>query len=115
MNFMKSYDLIVIGSGSAGGKAAVGCAKAGWKVAVIDKQPFGGTCAQRGCDPKKILAGASEIIHRIEHMKEKGIRRGSARIDWKNLMKFKRTFTEPVPKNIQKKYVKLGIDAYYGT
>ena len=72
MNFMKNYDLIVIGSGSAGGKAAVGCSKAGWKVAVIDKQPFGGTCAQRGCDPKKILVGAAEIIHRIEHMKEKG-------------------------------------------
>ncbi|MGK7371225.1 MAG: FAD-dependent oxidoreductase, partial [Candidatus Halalkalibacterium sp. M3_1C_030] len=50
----KKFDLIVIGTGSGGSVAAGKCAKAGWKVAQIDSHPFGGTCARRGCDPKKV-------------------------------------------------------------
>ena len=51
----RSYDLIVIGAGMAGVSAANKCASAGWKVAIVDALPYGGTCALRGCDPKKIL------------------------------------------------------------
>jgi glutathione reductase (NADPH) len=56
------FDLIVIGTGSAGSAAANKCRKAGWEVAIIDSRPFGGTCALRGCDPKKVLVGAAELI-----------------------------------------------------
>ena len=55
------FDLIVIGTGSGASSAARKCRKAGWKVAVIDERPFGGTCALRGCDMKKILMGAAEV------------------------------------------------------
>lgn len=51
----RSYDLIVIGAGMAGVGAANKCAAQGWKVAIVDALPYGGTCALRGCDPKKIL------------------------------------------------------------
>ncbi len=44
----KNFDLIVIGTGSAGSNAAYACRSAGWKVAIIDSRPFGGTCALRG-------------------------------------------------------------------
>ena len=57
----KSYDLIVIGTGSAASTVAYKCRKAGWNVAVIDSLPFGGTCALRGCDPKKVLIVASAV------------------------------------------------------
>jgi len=49
----KGYDLIVVGTGSAGSTVASACRRGGWKVAIIDSRPFGGTCALRGCDPKK--------------------------------------------------------------
>jgi len=55
----RTFDLIVIGSGSAAGNVASRCRHAGWTVAMIDKRPFGGTCALRGCDPKKVLVGAA--------------------------------------------------------
>ncbi len=55
----KSYDLVVIGTGSAASAVAYKCRSADWQVAVIDSRPFGGTCAVRGCDPKKILVGAA--------------------------------------------------------
>jgi pyruvate/2-oxoglutarate dehydrogenase complex dihydrolipoamide dehydrogenase (E3) component len=46
------YDLIVIGTGVAASTVAWKCHSAGWKIAVVDSRPFGGTCALRGCDPK---------------------------------------------------------------
>jgi glutathione reductase (NADPH) len=57
-----SYDLVVIGTGTAASVAAHRCREAGWRVAVIDHLPFGGTCALRGCDPKKILVGAAQAV-----------------------------------------------------
>ena len=54
------FDLIVIGSGIAVSVPASQCSSAGWKVAIIDSLPFGGTCALRGCEPKKVLVKASK-------------------------------------------------------
>ncbi|MBI4174231.1 MAG: NAD(P)/FAD-dependent oxidoreductase, partial [Candidatus Aenigmarchaeota archaeon] len=110
---MKNYDLIAIGTGSAGSAAAYRCRKAGWKVAVVDNRPFGGTCALRGCDPKKVLVGASEIIDRAETMEKNGIKNG-IKIEWPEMMKFKRTFTSPVPEKREKGFASAGIDAFHG-
>jgi glutathione reductase (NADPH) len=54
------FDLIVIGTGTAASTVAYKCRSAGWNVAVIDSLPFGGTCALRGCDPKKVLVEAAK-------------------------------------------------------
>jgi glutathione reductase (NADPH) len=55
---VQTFDLIVIGSGTVGSIVASTCRSAGWTVAVVDSLPFGGTCALRGCDPKKGLVGS---------------------------------------------------------
>jgi glutathione reductase (NADPH) len=59
---MQTFDLIVIGSGTAGSTVASTCRSAGWTVAVVDSLPFGGTCALRGCDPKKVLVGMADLV-----------------------------------------------------
>ncbi len=64
----KAYDLIVVGSGTAAMVASHRTASAGWKVAVIDYRPFGGTCALRGCDPKKMLITGAQVIDDIRRM-----------------------------------------------
>src|SRR5882672_5803542 len=110
----RKFDLIVIGSGAAGSAAAYKCRKAGWDVAIIDSRPFGGTCALRGCDPKKVLVGAAELIDWNRRMKGKGVRAAEARIDWPELMPFKRSFTEPVPKSREESFAKAGIAAFHG-
>jgi len=109
----KQYDLVVIGSGVAGGTIAIKCRLAGLTVALADMGPLGGTCALKGCNPKKVLVHASEVIARFEDMKGNGIT-GQARIDWSELMRFKRTFTESIPKNNESYYRKIGIDLYMG-
>lgn len=110
----KTYDLVAIGTGTAASVAASQCRSAGWQVAVIDHLPFGGTCALRGCDPKKVLMGAAESIDHARRMGGKGVAGGKPSIDWHELMHFKRTFTEPVPGMKERSFVGRGIDAYHG-
>ncbi len=109
----KNFDLIVIGTGSGGSTAAMKCRKAGWEVAVIDARPFGGTCALRGCDPKKVLIGAAAIVENSVRMKDKGIA-SNATIDWNELMAFKRTFTEPVSENRLEGFQEAVIHTFHG-
>lgn len=109
----EQFDLVVIGSGSAGAGPAYECRRAGWKVAVVDDLPFGGTCALRGCDPKKVLVGAAELVDWQRRMRGKGIA-GEAAVDWPELIRFKRTFTESVPESRAASLAAAGIAAYRG-
>lgn len=109
----EQFDLIVIGSGAASSVGA-SCRKEGWKVALIESGPFGGTCALRGCDPKKVLVDAARALRHVRRMKGKGIDPGEARIDWKELIGFKRTFTDDIPERTVEKYRELGIVPYSG-
>lgn len=51
----KKYDVVVIGAGSGGLTAAVGCAKIGKKVLLVEKEHMGGECTNSGCIPSKAL------------------------------------------------------------
>lgn len=66
------FDLIVIGTGTAASTVAFECRSVGWQVAIIDSRPFGGTCALRGCDPKKVLVGVAEVLDSVRRMDERG-------------------------------------------
>jgi glutathione reductase (NADPH) len=111
---MDAYDLIVIGTGTAAQVAAGRVRKAGRSVAVIDHRPFGGTCALRGCDPKKMLVSGAEAIAFARRMHGRGVA-GDLQINWKELIAFKQTFTDPVPKKREESFAKQGIDAFHGT
>ena len=108
------YDVIVIGTGTAAGVAATGCRKAGWSVAIIDHQLFGGTCALRGCDPKKMLIAATEVIDGFARMGAIGTVKGVIHIDWAALQQHKRSFTDAVPEKLEQAYRRHGIDCYHG-
>jgi glutathione reductase (NADPH) len=110
----KKFELVVIGTGTAASAVAYKCRSAGWQVAVVDSRPFGGTCALRGCDPKKVLVGAAEVVDWIRRMKGNGVRAEQLQIDWSELMRFKRTFTEPVPKNSEMGFAEAGIATFHG-
>ncbi|MGH8413272.1 MAG: dihydrolipoyl dehydrogenase family protein [Gammaproteobacteria bacterium] len=109
-----TYDVIVIGTGTAAGVTATSCRKAGWSVAIIDHRPFGGTCALRGCDPKKMLIAATEVIDGFARMGAIGTVKGDISIDWAALQRHKRSFTDPVPEKREQAYRKRGIDSYHG-
>lgn len=116
------YDLVIIGTGVAASTVAYECNSYGWKIAIIDSRPFGGTCALRGCDPKKVLLAAEEAIDWKIRMKGKGIdsnqnfgyNDNDFNIKWSDLVTFKKTFTDPVPKQREEGFLKAGIDTYHG-
>ena len=109
-----NVDLVVIGSGTAGSVVASKGRAAGWSVAVIDELPFGGTCALRGCDPKKVLVGAADVVDSSRRLNSKGVLNGDLTIDWPKLMAFKRSFTGPVPKQKEDSFAKAGIKSFHG-
>ena len=109
----QQFDLIVIGTGTAAQGVATRIRAAGRSVAVIDSRPYGGTCAIRGCDPKKILVGAASAIDHARRMQGKGVA-DVPHIDWRELIAFKRGFTDPVPSEREKTYAEQGISAFHG-
>jgi glutathione reductase (NADPH) len=109
----ESLDLVVIGTGTGGSAPASRCREAGWRVAVVDDQPYGGTCALRGCDPKKVLVGAADLVDWHRRMAGRGVA-ADACIDWPALMRFKRTFTDRVPASREAAFQKAGSATHHG-
>ncbi len=111
----EAFDLLVVGTGAAGSTVAHTLWSEGWKVAIIDKRPFGGTCALRGCDPKKVLVGVAEVVDWYQRMLGRGIAGEHVHLDWPALMRFKRTFTDPVPADREKGFQEAGIATFHRT
>ena len=111
---MKKYDVFIIGSGMAGMTIANKCASKGLSVGITDELPYGGTCALRGCDPKKVIIGATEVRDFAQRLKGKGIDT-IPNINWKDIMAFKQTFVDEMPRKIEKGYKKNGIDTFHSS
>lgn len=109
----RRFDLVVVGTGITSGVASR-CREAGWTVAVIDSRPFGGTCALRGCVPKKILVGAAEAVHAGRDMNGIGVAAGTLGIDWPALMTFKRSLVDPTPARTEEAWAKIGVEQFHG-
>jgi glutathione reductase (NADPH) len=109
----KRFDLVVVGTGVTSAVASR-CREAGWTVAVVDSRPFGGTCALRGCVPKKILVGAAEAVHAARSMADKGVPAASLTIDWPALMRFKRSLIDQTPQRTEQAWAKVGIEQLHG-
>src|SRR5215510_14991829 len=109
----RAYDLIVVGTGVTSAVASR-CREAGWTVAVIDSRPFGGTCALRGCLPKKILVGAAEAVHHARDMAAIGVPAATLTIDWPALMRFKRSMIDATPQRTEQNWAKVGVEQFHG-
>lgn len=113
MTDARDYDLIVIGAGTGGNSVARMAAAAGWKVASVDSMPYGGTCALRGCDPKKMLIAVTEGVDWAHNLKGKGLEAETS-INWPDMIAFKQTFTGTMPSRIEAGLKKAGISTLHG-
>lgn len=68
-----NHDIVVIGSGPGGYKAAVTAAHLGAKVALIEKGLPGGTCLNQGCVPKKALVHLATLIEDVNTLQGRGL------------------------------------------
>jgi pyruvate/2-oxoglutarate dehydrogenase complex dihydrolipoamide dehydrogenase (E3) component len=76
-----SYDLIVIGSGQAGGPLASAAAGNGQKVALIEREHVGGTCVNDGCTPSKTMVASARVAYLARRAADYGVHTGPVRVD----------------------------------
>ena len=81
----ESFDLVVIGAGSGGVRAARMAANAGASVAVIEEYRVGGTCVIRGCVPKKLYVYASQYSRAFTDARNFGWQVPAPAFDWATL------------------------------
>lgn len=107
---MKDFDVVVVGSGTAGQTAAYDLAEAGLKVAVVEKSDRpGGVCALSGCQPKKWFYEAAEAVARCRQLAGKGIS-VIPQACWSDVLREKNVFTAGVPGRTLEGFRKAGIE-----
>jgi len=112
---VKSYDVVVVGSGSGGQTAAYTLMEYGLSVAVVENSATpGGICALAGCQAKKWYYEATETMARARHLAGKGLIR-LPELDWSIIRDQKRAFTEPIPDATRNGLKGSGIDFIAGT
>ena len=107
---MPDFDFVSIGGGNTGLSAAYRVAAAGKRVALVDRGPVGGLCSLAGCNPKKVLVRATEVLDEVRRSGEHGIDAPVRRVDWPKVIARKRTFTEPVPEQTEAALRKAGVE-----
>lgn len=70
---MAHYDGVIIGSGQAGNPLAGALAKAGWQVAVIEREHVGGTCINEGCTPTKTMVASARVAYLTRRSADYGV------------------------------------------
>lgn len=83
---MNRTDLIIIGAGPGGYRAAELAAKAGLKVVVFEAGHVGGTCLNEGCIPTKSFARNAEIVQTLEEASLFGMNNMSFDFDFRQVV-----------------------------
>jgi dihydrolipoamide dehydrogenase len=100
---MSDYDICVLGGGPGGYASALYAASAGLKVAIVEKDRYGGTCLNRGCIPAKGLLQAAEVYRAVGHANTFGFRvpPGDTTIDWPAVNKRKQGVVDQLVKGLE--------------
>ena len=100
---MKTFDLIIIGAGRAS-NLAVTASKRGLKVAIIEKQTFGGTCPNRGCVPSKLLIGYAHVSRAIKESKRHFIDANIENIDTQKIFDTTNKYISQIDSRYQSRF-----------
>ena len=109
----QEFDTVVIGSGTSAYYAVAGLNEAGRRVAIVDERPYGGTCALRGCQPKKYLVSNSEAVAMASHLVGRGIVAGP-KTDWQSLQALKNAFLDGRSEAEVKDWQEAGVTTFHG-
>ena len=78
---MTHYDLVIVGAGS--GNMMITSEMDDWRVAIVEKDVFGGTCLNRGCIPSKMFIHAADLAHDATDGERFGVTTSFERADWR--------------------------------
>ena len=96
------FDTVIIGTGQSGKPLGVALARAGWKVAVIEREHVGGTCINVGCTPTKAMVASARVAYLARRAKDYGVGAGPVTVDMRRVYKRKRRIVESFRHYVQK-------------
>jgi pyruvate/2-oxoglutarate dehydrogenase complex dihydrolipoamide dehydrogenase (E3) component len=110
-----NYDVIVIGTSQGGRFLPSTFAKAGRKVAVVERGPLGGVCVNAGCTPTKTMVASARVAYLAKRGAEYGIRTGPVSVDLHAVRKRKQAMVEGARTNFESLVEPLaGVDLLRG-
>jgi len=112
---MKSYDIVVLGSGPGGYVAAIKGAQLGKKVAIIEKESLGGVCLNWGCIPTKTLLKNAKVLKYVNHALDYGVVvDGKVSVDWSAMLSRKNKVVKQLTGGVAGLLKKNKVDVYNG-
>lgn len=108
------YDLVVIGGGSGGVRAARWSAALGAKVAIIEEDRYGGTCVLRGCIPKKMMVYAGHFVDDIHTAADFGLDIEMKGHDWNSFRKTREKELARLSGLYENMLTKNGVEVFEG-
>jgi dihydrolipoamide dehydrogenase len=111
---MEVFDLAVIGAGPGGYPAAIRAAQLGARVAIVEKEQFGGTCLNWGCIPTKALIAAAETYARIRQAETFGIAVQGASVDYAAMTAHKSRVVSQLQGGVKQLLAANGVKSFTG-
>jgi len=112
---MQEFDVTIIGSGPGGYTAAIRASQLGFKTAIIEKDKLGGVCLNWGCIPTKALLKSAELMNKVKHLGEYGLKVDNPDFDFPKIIQRSRKVAEASEKGVQFLMKKNKITVIKGT
>ncbi|MFF9044322.1 mercuric reductase [Streptomyces parvulus] len=110
----ESYDVIVIGTSQGGRFLPADLAKAGKKVALVERGHFGGVCVNTGCTPTKTMVASARVAQLARRAAEYGVQTGPVSVDLAAVRERKRAMVAGARENYVSRLAQDGLDLIEG-
>src|SRR5262249_48807970 len=110
----ENYDAIVIGTSQGGRFLPLELAKAGQKVALVERGPLGGACVNTGCTPTKTMVASARLAYQARRGAEYGVGVGPVSVDLAAVRERKRAMVAGARQNYASRLKQAGLDLIEG-
>src|ERR1700745_1823482 len=110
----EQYDAIVIGTSQGGRFLPIELAKAGQRVALVERGELGGGCVHTGCPPTKTMVASARLAYQARRGAEYGVRIGPVSVDLAAVRERKRATVAGARQNSARRLARDGLDLIEG-